>query len=253
MIVRDPVAEKDLISVIKAVETLNLFGHEQFLGPRELAKKISTSKSSAHRILSTLRSLNYLDLSAENGKYKPGYLLLRLCSLLNQRYGYKQICEGILREHTKAIDETIYLFSYSNSQVVFEVEVETTKHLRYHVNLGIPYDIHVGAAGKAILANFEPAEMENLIKKLSKMHTIDLLQLRTNIAETRRRGFAFTAGERVSGVVGFASAILAPGRRIWGGVLLTIPEARFEKQKFLEYGNIVKMASEKIMSVMVFG
>jgi DNA-binding IclR family transcriptional regulator len=234
-------ADQPIKSVIKALKVMNLFSFEKpYWGPRELAKAIHTSHSSAQRLLSTLTKEGMLTFSESKKKYTIGPSLWRLGTMVFRQFDFQKIVRNIIEECASYRNETFYLFSYQNEQLIFEVEVESTQNLRYHLKIGVPYEIQVGAAGKCIIANLPTQKAETLISLSERSFNIDTDSFREKIRETKKNGYSFTVGERVAGVVGFAAPIFLSDGSLYGGVLLTVPDVRFEASNKPRFGEIVK-------------
>jgi hypothetical protein len=84
----------------------------------------------------------------QNGKYTFGPDLWRLAVGVNREVNLITIAEPIIRGYVKESNETLYLFTYSKKQLIFEFAVESSFPLRDHLELGVPYDLHVGRRGK---------------------------------------------------------------------------------------------------------
>ncbi len=234
-------------SVLKSLEVLKMFAHEKpSWSARELSEKIGISKSSAQRILATLSSEKYLVTSTLQKKYTVGHNLWRLCAAIERNYDFKKIVEKILSEYVNALNETMYLFSCSEKQVIFEVEMESSHHLRYHLELGKPHNLEVGAAGRITIAYSPQKALMNLINKISKKKGFEPNALKENIFDIKKKGYSITKGERVKGVVGIAAPVFSNNNELWGGVLLTVPEQRYKDKNEYRYAQLVIECADKI-------
>jgi len=234
-------------TVIKTMEVLNRFAFvKQQWGPRELSKELRISKSSAQRILSTLCEQEYLTLTETKGKYAISYKLWRICAAVERNHEFKKVVEKILVEYVKALNETMYLFTYSENHVIFEVEVKCSHELRYHLELGTPQSLYVGAASKLAMAYFPKNKSNKLIQKVLKENKLTSNALISKINVTKEKGYSITKSERVRGVVGIAAPIFDENRNLWGGALLTIPEVRYNNKKENAMGKLVIECANKI-------
>lgn len=235
----------------KGLEILRKFAYEkENWGPRELGKSLSISKSSALRVLQTLADEDFLSAANTGGKYCIGPELWRLGAVLNKKINLVAIAEPILRRHVGEINETMYLFSHSKGRLTFDMAVECSHSLRYHLKIGLPHDIGRGAAGKVILASLPPEKSERLFGDLRKDRRINVDELTQKVQIVRAKGYSFTVSERVKGIVGFAAPIYGPDHVFLGGVLVTIPEVRYKQKDHRTYAESVKRCAGEIAFMM---
>lgn len=240
-------ADQPIKSVVKALNVLDQFIFEKpHWGPRELAKVLNTSHSTTQRLLSTLAKEGILTFSESKSKYTIGPKLWRFGTGLLRQFDFQKIVRDIIEEYAAALNETFYLFSYQKEQIIFEIEVESSHNLRYHLKIGVPYEIHIGAAGKCIIANLPSPEADRYFRLAKKSPDIDYEVFVQRIAFARENDYSFTIGERVAGVVGFAAPIFSTNEELYGGVLLTIPDVRFKQSDKEYFGQTVKDCAEKI-------
>ena len=92
--------------------------------------------------------------------------------------------------------------------------------------------IHIGASGKAILAYLPEKEVDEILSsvtELPKDRTIsDPNQLRRQLLEIRRKGYAITYGERESDTVGIASPIFNLSSDVIGSLVISVPAYRYK-------------------------
>jgi len=238
-------------SLQKGLEILRKFAYEkETWGPRELGKALSISKSSAQRVLQTLADEDFLSAANTEGKYGIGPELWRLGAVLHKKINLVAIAEPILRRYVAELNETMYLFTYSKGQLTFDLEVECSHSLRYHLKIGLPHDIGRGAAGKVILASLPSETSERILKDLRKDRRINVVELKQKVQIVKAKGYSFTVSERVKGIVGFAAPIFGPDHIFLGGVLVTMPEVRYEQKDHKVYAESVKRCAGEITFMM---
>ena len=144
-------------------------------------------------------------------------------------------------------DETVYAVRYAadTQSIVFVAAAHSTQSVRYMLALDSHAPLHAGAAGKAVLAYLPAAVVDELDLVAHTDSTIvDLDQLRADMAETRRRGYAFSVGERIADAVGVAAPVFRDGE-VAGAITLTIPRYRFRPELRKEYAVAVIAAAEE--------
>ena len=246
-------ADRRLDTLSKGLKVIQKFVFEkETWGTREIDRGLGLSKSTALRILQTLRDHNFLNLSEQDHKYTIGPELWRLGVGLKGQMNLSTIATSILRKYANAINETMHFFTYAHGQVIFEEVVECTHSLRFHLKLGTPYGITRGAAGKVILAFLPPEEMVEILKKLKKDPRVQLDKLRKQVEQVKTNGYSCTIGERVKGLVGFAAPILGFQGVFLGGIGLAIPEVRYRAEDHKKFSDLVKSCAGEVSFIAGF-
>jgi DNA-binding IclR family transcriptional regulator len=237
-------------SVIKCIDILEKFIFvRNAWGTREIARAVGITKSSAHRILQTLRNKDFLAFEEKTEKYIIGPVLLRMASVLRKKIGLVAIAEPILRKYVEITNETMFLFSYSKGKLTFDLAEGSSHNLRFDPDLGVPYDLHVGAAAKVVLAYLPADKAEEFYQRFEKEKICDTRKLKREVRRTQSKGYSTSFGERVKGIVGFGSPIFDASGAFVGGVGLAMPEVRYERGKEKEFGDLVRKCAKEISNV----
>ncbi len=185
-------------------------------GPARLghiSRELKINKTSCYRILKTLESLHYLHFDSENNEFGVGYNLHLLSSsdLVNK---YIAIVQPFLNEYSLIMESTVSILRrFSFEQLVYvakndENELQNT----INVTLGRKVDIIRGAHGKVFMAAMDEEELDRAIAGLGGLKMItpntitDRQQLKAELDNVRKHGFAINIEESLAGV----SALAAP-------------------------------------------
>ena len=153
-------AESLLARVISILEAL--VDAAEPVGPRALARSVEIDRSAVGRILQQLESLDVL--TGENGKYEPGPRLFALGRSLSALDTLPAAATSVLSALVAEYDETSYVCVLHSGAAVFLYESQSSKPLRYVVDLGRPVPLHAGAAGRAILAGVPEESARELLE-----------------------------------------------------------------------------------------
>jgi IclR family transcriptional regulator, acetate operon repressor len=232
------------------VRVLDAFTQQDCWGVRELASALSMAPSVSHRILHEMKRLGLVVPAAEEGKFRVGPELARIAVLTARRSNVTRIARPVLQAAASAIGETVILLQYSNHRRQFWAvdAVESNHTIRYMwESLQEWNDVHLGASGKAILAFLPESERETILEKLADPITdssaTSKAELRRDLEEIRRRGYAVSHGERYAGAVGIAAPIREAGGRIVGGLVGSWPDNRTDSLKESRSGAIIMEAA----------
>jgi DNA-binding IclR family transcriptional regulator len=104
--------------------------------------------------------------------------------------------------------------------------LEGPSDLRQVVQAGTRYPLHLGAAGKAILAHLSASVIAGVLENepLSKAQVTEITK---ELARIRETGFAVTTGERVPGAMAIGAPVFVGGS-IFGSVAAVGPTERME-------------------------
>jgi IclR family acetate operon transcriptional repressor len=91
--------------------------------------------------------------------------------------------------------------------------------------------LHASALGKAIAAQLPEQELETLLNdddlpQFTKYTIQSALELRRNLAQTRKRGYAVNNQETVEGAVVFAAPLVIASGQVVGAISVTAPSAK---------------------------
>lgn len=238
-------------SVARAVDILMALGD----GPctlGDVSAATNLSKATTYRILSTLKQKGMVLQAEGTGAYRLGPGCFRMMSsLVDRRAGFPFDADADLRALRTATEETITVHVRAGLSRLCIEELPSPQPIRYTSGLGVTAGIHVGSAGKVLLAFMPPEELEELLPTLDMRpmtpHTItDRAQLRAEIEAVRERGTAYSAGERVSGGLGVSAPVLDDRGYVVAAISVLSPEARVDEARLHEFEKLVRRTAADI-------
>lgn len=229
------------VLVIEAVVAAN-----EPVGPRALARRTGVDRSAVGRILQHLVTLEML--VTKDGTYSPGPRLFMLGRVLSALDTLPTAAAAALATLVEAFDETSYVCMLRGRAAVFLYEHQSSKPLRYVVELGRPVPLYAGAAGRAILAGLsEQAAIDVMgddpLTPLTEHTITNLPDLMARRASDREVGISISEGERVEGGAAIAAPIFDSAGLCQGSVVLTCPLSRFENYDRVAIGEAVRTAA----------
>lgn len=235
-----------LKTVANAIDVINLLSFsKRTWGPRDLARELGINKSSAQRILHTLREKKILAIDKDTGKYTFGPKMMGMAIAVYSQNSLAKLAKPIMRRFVNEINESLTLFSYREDEMVFQLSEEADHTLRFSLKLGVPQSIHAGVSGVVILANIPEAKAEAYYRSFEENNLCDVSALRQRVEQCKKNGYATAVGTRVRGVLGFAAPIYGSDREFLGGITLALPEARYHVEKHeILYTSVVNCAKE---------
>lgn len=246
LIQRGKMNTNQLKTVAKAIDVLTkIVFSDNAWGPREIARELDIDKSSAQRILHTYREKKILSYDPTAGKYSCGPDLIRLSIALQKQNTYVQTAKPIIKRYVRKLHENISLFSYHDGKYMVELNIDAENELTSHLKLGVFAEIYSGCSGKVALANIPVKEAEVHYQYFIEHRLCNVPSLRRQVQDCKEKGYAFTSGESVAGMVGFSAPVFGPGNVFKGGVSLGFPEVRYQPEEHLKYSRaIIECAAE---------
>lgn len=227
-------------AVGKITSLINCFIDESSSwGVRELAAHLGLPKSTVHRLLSALTMVDWLKYDESLKRYTLGFELYRMTMVLSQNMPVIEVARPYLHRISEETGESVMLCWYNPSErkVVFLDIVESIHPLRYEVRLGTPRELYAGATCRSIMA-FLPAEVQREVidaglEAVTQKTLINPAELEQKLEETRTKGYAVSAGERIPGAISVAAPFW-DSKGVLGSLALTVPEQRVASDDVIE-------------------
>jgi DNA-binding IclR family transcriptional regulator len=185
-------------SVDRAASLLIALGEaEAEVGVAELARRLGLHKSTASRLLATLRQRGLVEQDDDSGKYRLGLAMVGLGGHAEKTLDLRSIAMQEVERVARAVKESTTLGVLGGDRVVAIGWSDASGRGRYRIVASMP--LHATAPGKVLLSN----RPEREVIRLSKIgftpftsHTIVRVDLLLEeLARVRKRGFATAFGE----------------------------------------------------------
>lgn len=228
-------------------------------GPKALAaiaKQTGLPKPTVHRLLVSLAYKDLVIQIDDAGTYALGPGCLRLAeAAATGGGGIAGVAMPVIERLWVDTDETVALHVRVGLQRVCVAEIISAGPLRYVSGIGASVPLHVGSAGKVLLAFLPAAEQRDLLDKLylepdSADATADRELLRTELAKVRRQGWAMSFGERVRGAGAISAPVFAGEGALAGALSLLGPAERYGPDRASVLRDACVAAAGEISSLM---
>jgi DNA-binding IclR family transcriptional regulator len=238
-------------SVERALTLLGVAAHGDEMPLSELAKVAGLAPSTAHRLLTTLVDLGYLQQDSESRMYGVGHGLLGLVSAAEQRLsGLRAAALPHMTELAAACGETAHLTILDGSEVIFIEQVLGPGTIRMEVKVGTRMLAHVTAAGKALLAWQTEAALGSVLAAELKGFTPQTLTdpgvLKRELELVRRRGWATEVEEHELGAACVAAPIVSGSVPPFASLSISGPTSRLRRGQLKDLGTRIRDAADGI-------
>jgi IclR family acetate operon transcriptional repressor len=219
-------------------------------GPRELARRLSITRSAAQRILNTLTAFGFAQQNTSSRLYRLGYAVRNLAATIETNDELLAAAREPMNRLSEAAGETVCLHVRDGSWRVSVMQIGCDNELRYNVKVGVRYPLNAGAAGRVLLAYLPLDDARELGKRLEwKQWTNETArnwkEFERWMVETKRVGFAISRGESTPGVCGIAAPIFDISGSVVAAIGLHAPKVRMPAARIAELApRVVRAAAE---------
>lgn len=211
----DTTGSATIQSVDRALTILDLLaGASGELGITELGQSLGVHKSTASRLVATLRAHDLVEQIHETGKYRLGLGVVRLSRSANQGLELVQLARPAMRTLSQEIGEAVHLAAPSGHDALYVDQLSGSSTLQATAWLGQRTPMYATAVGKVLLAWSENEHLldeicRSPLQRFASRTIVQAPLLRREIALVRDRGWASTVDELEDGLAAFAAPVLS--------------------------------------------
>lgn len=184
-----------LQSLDRGLQILNLLAKKGMLSVTELAKELEIDKSTASRLVETLRQHDMVQLDKATRKYGLGFRIMYLGERLSNGLEIIEIARPILMEVSRYLGQSVHLCAYNRNMVYVIDQIVSNLPYTMSARVGMIEPIHSSSVGKCIIAYRPPEKIDELLADYEMVayteKTItDKAVLREQYAKIREQGYA---------------------------------------------------------------
>jgi len=208
-------------SVAKAIDIINLFStDEPRLSLGEISRRLDIPKGTVHNLLNTLALYGIIE-KTDDERYALGATLIAMTQAVRVNVELRDRAAPLLRQMADECRETVYLTTLDGDQALYIYAIESSRRLMARTAVGDRVPLHCTSVGKATLSAMPDEEVVKIMGRVgtpafTKSTITDLDALRSELEETRRRGYAIDRQEHESGTFCVGAPILDSGGRVVG-------------------------------------
>ncbi len=237
-------------SVDRAITVMELLSRRGWSGVTEVANELGINKSTAYRLLTTLRDRGLVEQDAATEKYRLGFGLVTLASSVTADLDVarcsRPVCDRLAEQTRETVtvavlegDDGIILHQSNSGSSALSVSWE-----------GQHTPLHATAAGKIFLHYMPEDQRRRLLKRPLQRYTESTIAkpaaLREDLGAGADRGYWYTVEELEAGL----NAVAAPIRCATGAVVAAVsvsgPAFRLPEESFEEVGGLTAEAAAEI-------
>ena len=217
----------------------------------DAAEHLGTARSTAHRLLTTLRDNGFASQERLNSAYRLGPAVTEIGLAVIRHMDLRGSARPAMEEVRARTGETVSLSVLEGQHVRFVDSLEGTQLVRVGERTGYVLPASSTAGGKAMLAAMSPKDLESrfpstALPTLTPSSLARRSDLHRQLEQARLLGYAVNRGESESAVSAVAVAILDSSGLPVGAIAIVFPTSRWEQSAISGWGRVLQNACEAI-------
>lgn len=227
-----------VIAAEHALLLIEAIGERRTLRVNDAAELLGVVPSTAHRLLSTLRTLGFVVQERRSGPYGVGPRLTELALAAYGGVDVRAIARPILAGLRDELAETVNLMVLRGNEVHFIESLEGPGAVRVGSRVGLVLPAHCSSGGKVILANLDSEELHrrypDRVLKVRTPRTIDNWdRLLEELSTVRQDGFALNLEEGDDGIAAVGYPIRRDSNSPLAAIAVAAPAFRVNREDAL--------------------
>ncbi|MDQ7876513.1 IclR family transcriptional regulator C-terminal domain-containing protein [Microbacterium sp. QXD-8] len=233
-----PESEQTTLSTLeRGLVVLDFIVENGPVNAKRIAKEVGIRQATCYHILRTLVLTGHVT-RLDDGEYEPGPRAFATARQVQLRVSVAPELNVILtRLHNVTHGETTYISRWHDAAVILQNYLAGTQATNVtRLEVGFGGDLHARASSKAIISRLPGGQIESLFKgvplaQLTAATITDYEELRVELAQVKRQGYAIDRGEFASGVHCVAASFVDAQGLPVGAYTVSVPSERFEPTK----------------------
>ncbi len=221
----------------------------------DVARVTGLSKGTAFRLLASLGHEQLVIRDPNDTVYLLGPGFLRMFQgAMTDLGGIATLARPALQELWSRTDETVTIHVRIGYERICVAELPSSQPLRYSSTVGSTAPLHVGSAGKVLMAFLPADELDRAVANmqlspLTRDTITDREQFREELRTIARQGWGMSAGERIAGAAAISVPVRGP-QGLFASLSVLGPTERMSESLRLEMLPDLQRAAGEIEEAM---
>lgn len=232
-------------SVAKALEILGLFAAETpSLTVTDLNRRMGIPKSTAHNLLRTLQSFDFVNQDPGDRRFRLGPRVFELGRLYLHGTHLVEAVLPHLRSLADQTKETLKLAVLSRGDVLILTAIESPYQLHTRGDEGKRAPLHCTGLGKALLASLPDSRVREIVERrglerFTRSTITSLARLERELSRIRERRYALDLEENEEGVRCVASCVQNVAGPAPVAISISGPASRITEERLNKFGALL--------------
>lgn len=238
-------------SVDRAITVLEILARRGEAGVTEIAAQLGVHKSTAFRLLAALEGRGMVEQTADRGKYRLGFGIIRLAGATSAQMDLSRESRPVCERLAAEVGETVNVAVLADRAAVNITQVRGPAAITSHNWVGQRTPVHATSSGKVLLA-FQPDELRRRLvgtrplARFTPRTVVSPAALLAQLDEIRETGYGSTEEELEIGLNAVAAPIRGHDATVVAAVSASGPSYRLDADRFPEVAEAVKAGAAEI-------
>jgi len=244
-------------STVRTLRVLELLASEPFEWTlSELAKAMSLSKATAHRIVVTLVEAGFAAQEPVRNRYSVSGKALEVGTGYLRHSPAYRAAFPVMHDLVKRVEGMVHFGVWDNDSILFLRSYGQTSQFYLYADAGDRRPLHANAMGKAMLAYKPASEVTRIMSAKCEMFTKNtittLAGMKRDLVRVRERGYAINDEEWCLGLRAVASPIFTSRANVAASICIGGPVTKMPPASIQKYGDLVRDGANYISSQLGF-
>ncbi len=199
---KEPSSSSAVLTLVKALGVLEAVATSSGMTVAEIAKTVNLNRTTTHRLVQTLKQLDYLQTSSSGRGFEIGLKILPLAAQQLDSNKVRLAALPHLNTLAQQAGERVNLGVIFDGNLLYLAGVEKPSLPNMYSRFGKLAPVHSSSLGKAIIAQYPESELRELLgtqplARYTANTIVDVDVLLADLEETRNRGYAFDDQEHI--------------------------------------------------------
>jgi DNA-binding IclR family transcriptional regulator len=243
-------------SVDRAVSVMEFLSRRGWSGVTEISRELEIHKSTAYRLLTTLRDRGLVEQDAATEKYRLGFGLVLLARAVRADLDILRCARPVCERLSERTGETVTLAVLEGDDAVI-IHQSISRASALSVDwTGRHTPLHATAAGKIFLAYMPEDQLLSILgrplERFTENTIIDPASLKDHTSKTPDEGYGCTVEELEPGLNAIGAPIRGAEGAVVGAVSVSGPAFRLPPDTLPETGELSRRAAAEISRCLGF-
>jgi IclR family transcriptional regulator, KDG regulon repressor len=238
-------------AVERALDILLCFSREEpTRSLTQIAESVHMSKTTVHRLLTTLEFKRFITRDKVTGLYRLGFRFIEMAALVLQDVELHRWAYPYLQRLSSEFGETVDLSILDGSQVIYLEVIESPQRVKLAAAVGQRLPAVFTASGKALLAYLPEDQVKKIISDNlaeSRNHAdTPISDILNDLKATAERGYAIAEQEYEEAINAIAAPIFDADRQPIASVAIVGPSYRLTQDRLPALGESLRKVMREI-------
>ena len=216
----------------------------------QIAESVHMSKTTVHRLLTTLENKRFINRDKATGLYRLGLRFIEMASLVMQDVDLHRWAHPYLQQLSAEYGETVDLSILEGSHVMYLEVIESPQRVKLAAAVGQRLPAFFTASGKALLAFLPEDQIRKILQENLSGHNaplkLSIPEMIADLGKTAERGYAISEQEYEQDINAVAAPLFDADHHPIASIAIVGPSFRLSKDRLPELGESIKRMTQTI-------